>query len=137
MKTWWNMIQNNHKIPHFSYNFTNPSHMHYGCIVADGEVIHKVENLNAFYQEFGFTPAMRKAGVLPDEFIWAEYISNTDVHDAACLQIRIIEYLIKNSSQFIKKYGLLYESWIAEHVKEAVARGVTCTACKMESFCEN
>ncbi|MBI3479945.1 MAG: hypothetical protein HY016_06260 [Nitrosomonadales bacterium] len=53
-------------MPHFKY-FTNATHR---CIEVDGEEIHKIENLDAFYNEFGYTTDIGKTGVLPDEFIW-------------------------------------------------------------------
>ncbi len=124
-------------MPHFKYHLTNVSRMNFGCIEVAGEVIHKIDNVDEFYKEFGYTPDIRKAGVLPDEYVWDEYINNATVNNAACLQMHIIEYLIKHSESFRRKYGVQCESWIADHAKETVARGVACAACRMESFCEN
>ena len=124
-------------MPYFKYHLTNASRTNIGCIEVEGEVIHKINNTDEFYKTFGYTPEIRKAGVLPDEFIWEEYINNAAVHNAACLQVRLVEYLIKHSDMFRRKYGAQSERWIADHAKETVTRGVACAACRMESFCEN
>jgi hypothetical protein len=124
-------------IPNFTYRLANASNRYAACIELEGEEIHKITNLDEFYKAFGYTQNINCAGILPDEFIWAEYINNALVNSAACMKIRIIEYLIKHSDIFRQKYSNQYESWFADHAKEVVARGIECAACRIGSFCKS
>jgi hypothetical protein len=122
----------NNKMPHFEYHITNPYHMNFGCIEADGQVIHRICNTDEFYEEFGYTAGMRKAGVVPEEFIWDEYIQNIAIQSADCIKIHIVKYLIKHSETFRGKYGDQCEGWLVAHAKETVASGIACVACKSQ-----
>jgi len=82
----------------------------------DGQPIHKIENLDVLYKELGYTPDIREAGVLPDEFIWYEYTKGNPSPFASCLQMHIVEYLVKNSIVFICEYGNQYQDWFDDHV---------------------
>ncbi|HSM97443.1 MAG TPA: hypothetical protein VLS47_00375 [Gallionella sp.] len=120
------------KVPHFNYHLANPLSMHFGCVEMNGRMIHKIANIDEFYHEFGFTPGMCMAGVLPEEFIWAEYIQNATGNFVVCLQIRIIKYLIKHS----EKYGEQCKVWLDTYLKEVVAKAVACAECGMKPICE-
>jgi hypothetical protein len=52
---------------------------------------------------------MANAGILPDEFIWEEYIKDKAASCAACYQLHIIEYLLKHSAAFFQKFGERYD----------------------------
>jgi len=123
------------KIPHFKHCYRDASSKHHEFIEADGELIHKIEDQDEFYKTFGFTIDMAKAGVLPDEFIWEEYIKDSVTKYTACLQMHIIEYLRKHSDTFTRKYGDQYEDWIAAHAEARTAKGELCFTCKAKSFC--
>ena len=118
------------QMPHFKYLSKNQANKHWRYIEAEGEVIHHIENLDEFYKAFGYTIDKAKAGILPDEFLWEQYIKDTAVNCATCFQMHIIEYLIKHSVTFRKKYGALCESWIAEHAEARAMNDVLCCACK-------
>jgi len=125
-------------IPHFKYrskalSCRQSGYIDFGCIEADGEVIHKIENLAEFHKAFGYTQDMAKAGILPDEFIWEEYIRDAAANCATCFQIRILEYLIEHSAFFRKKYGNQCDNWIAAHAEARSAKGAACCACKAKS----
>ena len=122
-------------IPHFKHCSRGGSDKQYGFIAIDGEFLHKIENLDEFYRAFGYTAEMAKEGVLPDEFIWDEYIKDAPLAYTFCLQIHIIEYLVKHSDTFRKRYAEQCGSWIAAHVEAVTARGVLCATCKMHPFC--
>ena len=124
-------------IPHFKYRFVNISSRRIPCIETCGRVIHEIRNLEEFYSLFGYSPEMSKAGVLPDEYIWAEYIKDSSADFTPCIQMHIIEYLRKHSIAFNKEYGDQCESWIAEHDKIKTERGIACAACRMKPYCEN
>jgi hypothetical protein len=78
---------------------------------------------------------MAKAGILPDEFIWEEYVKDCAVNFESCLQMHIIEYLNKHSTIFKEKYDNQYEGLLARHALEREARGVACFVCRMKPFC--
>lgn len=127
------VLMQSYRKPHFDYHLANPSSTRFGFIEMDGEMIHKIGNIDDFYHEFGFTPAMNKTGVLPEEFVWTEFIRDVTFNYVPCIQIRIIKYLVKHS----EKYREQCESLLADYVKGTVARSVSCAACRMKPVCEN
>ena len=122
------------EIPHFNYTISSPHHQHYMCIVDKDDVIDKIDNLDEFYKEFGYTAEIAKAGVMAEEFIWEHYVKNKDFN--ACFQMHIVDYLNKHSEKFIELYGEQYESYVKSHVVAREARGSECYACKHNKFCE-
>ncbi len=123
------------KIPHFKHCTKGGSNSQYGFIGVNGRFLHKVENMAEFYRTFGYTADMAKAGILPEEFIWDEYIKDAPVAYTDCMQIHIIEYLQKHSAEFQKRYGEQFKSWVAAHVEAVTARGILCATCRMKPFC--
>lgn len=126
--------QNN--IPYFKFELSNANLKHYRWILADDKPIHQATNLNEFYMEFGYSAEISKAGILPDEFIWEEYIKDSKVSFESCMQMHIVEYLNKHSSTFKHKYGDQYDGWLAGHAVDRAARGIACYACRMKPFCK-
>ena len=128
-------MENTSKIPHFSYIINSPKHKQYRCIVTKGEVIDKIDDLNEFYKTFGYTDELAQAGILADEFIWTEYVedSNLDV----CMQMHIAEYLNNHSPKFREQYGNEYEAHVKEHVAARKNRGFACFACRHKPFCKD
>jgi hypothetical protein len=115
----------NIQFPHIKYVPRDPANRHFGFIEVDGMVAHRIENLEEFYEALGFSSEMRKQGVLPDEFIWDEYIRNAGKKYTECYDLHILEYLAKkNAIPFMNKYGTQCESWIAGY---AEARCTRCT----------
>jgi hypothetical protein len=124
-------------LPDITYNLSNPRHERYRSIEVNGEVVHWIEDIDKFYQIFGYSADMRKAGVLPEEFIWNEYTRKSPFDFTACKLIQIIEYLRVHSHLFLQKYGKECEKWLAELVKLRAARHEVCTTCKMKPVCSN
>jgi len=91
------------KIPLIKYRSKDSANLHFGIIEINGEVIHRIEDLEAFYKIFGYTDDLVKTGKLPDDFIWEAYVTNSAVNCAPCFQLHIIEYLIMHSTAFLKK----------------------------------
>ena len=110
-------------IPHFQLLL---SHRKFCNVqITEGEeVIHCVKNVHNFYNELGYTEEFRDNGLSFDEFVRLQYDGKHEV----CLQARIIEYLIKYSSAFVKKYGDQYESWLAG-CREQMQNGDGCIDC--------
>jgi hypothetical protein len=123
-------------MPNFTYHYPNNSNKYTALIKRDGQTIHKIGNLDAFFKEFGYTPELSKAEVLPDEFIWDEYTKGNPSPFASCLQMHIVEYLAKNSIAFIGEYGNQYQAWFDEHVAAVTEQDVLCVTCRMKSFCQ-
>jgi len=121
-------------VPHLKYRFLAVSSRRVPCIEAGGKVIHEIQHLPEFYGMFGYTLDAGKSGLLPDEFIWAEYINQHDAAFAPCIQIHIIEYLLKHSDTFKAEYGARCEKLLADHAAIRAKRGIACTACKAKNF---
>lgn len=127
----------NHKaLPSLKYHL-NPGHMHFGSIVAAGEVLHKVTDLDEFYRGFGYTAELRKAGVLPEEFMWEEYIKGErGVIFSTCMQVHMIEYLLLKSARFRQRYAEPAEKFVLAHAEEKLTLSVRCAACRIKEACE-
>jgi hypothetical protein len=119
-------------VPYFDYDLVNPLSAGFGCIEMDGKLIHRIDNIDEFYHEFGYTPDMMKAGVLPEAYIWAKYIENATYYFLVCIQIRIIKYLIKHSEEYCEQCKI----WLDAYLNETVAKAVTCSHCGMKPVCE-
>jgi hypothetical protein len=117
------------KMPHFKYIPANVVGKQAAHIKTEENTIYKIEEPNEYFKEFGYTVDMAKAGVLPDEFIWAEYIQKAHANFTACIQIQIIRYLTKHSDIFRKTHGEQCATWLAAHAAEKCSKGVTCVAC--------
>jgi hypothetical protein len=123
------------RIPNFTYNSPKASDSYSASIEMDGQPIHKIKNLEAFYQCLGYTADARKSGLLPDEFIWEKYIKGDPFNFADCLQMHIVEYLAKNSITFINEYGNQYLNWLEQHVEAVTEKNLLCVTCRSKSFC--
>ena len=121
--------------PNFTYTPHRISNGYVTSIEIDGQPIHKIKNIEAFYKEFGYTEEMRKDGVLPDEFIWDEYTKGNPSTHSACLQMHIIEYLAKNCDAFITEYGDQYQNWFDDHVELVTEKESYCVTCRAKPFC--
>jgi len=79
----------------------------------------------------GYTDDMGRAGVLPDEFIWAEFVKDNSDRSAACLQANIIEYLNKYSDTFRREYGHKYTEWHGICTSDKLRDSADCIDCRM------
>ena len=120
------------QIPYFKYRSRDAANKLSGCIEVDGEIIHKIDNVEEFHKSFGYTKEMAKAGKLPDEFIWETYVKNTAVNCAPCFQLHMIEYLLKYSAAFLEKYREQYDDWITTPTETRATNGDLCLACKIK-----
>ena len=112
-------MKNKNTIPKFKYHLSNPCSEKYRGIEVNGEIIHWIENTDKFVELFGYTQDMRKTGVLPEEFIWNEYINKRDFDFTACIQVQIIEYLRVHSQKFLQKYGKTMRGMVSGSYKNA------------------
>jgi hypothetical protein len=124
------------KMPHFKFRPGTAAEKYVAHIKLQDEVIHHIRSLEIFYKYFGFTPDHAKSGVLPDEFVWQEYINGDAAALAPCAQMHIIRYLEAHSDKFKDRYGSQCKDWFAAHAKERLERGIKCAACKMKPFCQ-
>jgi len=123
------------QIPHFKYNTSANMKKQLGHIAADGVILHWINNLDEFYKALGYTASMAKVGIMPDEFIWDEYIKEGAVNSTDCLQKHIIEYLSQHSDNFRKEHGDQYKSWLASHDGAIKEKDERCLSCNMNAFC--
>jgi len=122
---------NSNLMPHFKYHLDSPLSRYFGCVYIDGKIIHKIVNIDDFYREFGYTAEMMKDGVSPEEYIWITYIQNASCNFVVCLQICIIKYLIKHSTQ----YSQQCENLLDDYLKKTVEKGWSCSHCSMKPLC--
>lgn len=113
-------------MPYFKYRFVNISNKRVPCIETGGRIIHEIRNLDEFYKMFGYTREVSKAGLLPDEFIWSEYIKDSNEEFSDCLQMHIVQYLRMYSKEFNREYGDQADAWLAEHINAKARRGIVC-----------
>lgn len=119
------------EMPRFSYRFVTRSNRRVLCIEEGGHVIHEVGDLMGFYKVFGYRPETTHANVLPDEFIWSEYVSKSSADFSPCIQMHIVEYLKAHSDIFNEKYGAIYDKLVARHKELKETRGTSCFACRV------
>lgn len=116
-------------VPHLKYRSKDPANKHLGVVEIDEAEKYWIDDLEHFYEAFGYSNDMRKWGVLPDEFIWQEYLSDSANGSSTCFQLHLIEYLIKHSSSFLKMHENQYNDWIAALAEARSASGKDCCAC--------
>ena len=121
------------ELPQLKVVLSSPHHKHYRHIVLGEESLCFIEDLEAFYYSLGYTPEMRKSGLLPDEFVWEEYVNNSGY--SVCLQKHIMDYLHAHSPLFNETYGEHYARFVEEHAAERMARGNACAGCKLHEYC--
>ena len=125
------------QIPQITYLPRSNIGSHSPCLTIGGEVIHEIEDLRTFYEEVGYNDCLAKLGILPDEFIWDTYVKRNRSHGNNCYQLNIIEYLLKHSAKFTKKYGDQCGSWIAVHAEaRASCSNKLCLGQKQLPQCE-
>ena len=124
-------------IPHIAYNLFNPLSETYRGIEVNGEIVHWIHDTEEFYEIFGYTSELRKAGVPPEEFMRVEYAENPRFDFAACRQMQIIEYLRTHSHKFLQKYGHRCEQWLAALAGMRSSSPEVCATCKMRPVCSN
>lgn len=119
------------EIPHFKYNRINLRNKQFGCIMLHEDVIHRIALMDEFYKEFGYTLELAKNKILPEEFIWETFFRYPGRNCDACYQLHMIEYLLKHSDTFAKKYGHECDDWIAAHAEAKAACKLECVDKKL------
>lgn len=117
-------------VPFFKYRNPTAANRYVACIEFQGEVIHHIANPEEFYEMLGYTQAMNRLGVLPEEFIWDEYIKDSTVSSLARYQMQIIKYLKIHSETFRNKFGHISEGWLAELVRIRSEVQLASTGCR-------
>jgi hypothetical protein len=116
------------KVPSFKYSSKDPDNRYFGFIEIDQAQKYWIDNLENFYQAFGYSTEMSKWGLLPSQFLLEEYLSNT-AKSPLCFQLHMIEYLMKYSESFLKTYGDQCDDWIAALSEARSANGEECRTC--------
>jgi len=98
-------------IPSFQFHLSHRYHYN-GLITVGSEVIHCIIDVNDFYTALGFTDEIRASGLCFDDFLWNEYRKEDSIQSGVQLQAKLIEYLVKYSSTFMKKYSDQYRDWL-------------------------
>jgi hypothetical protein len=120
-------------LPNLSFHQTKQAKAYCGVIEENGVEIYRVTHLEEFYRTYGYSQDMQKTGLLPDEFIWEEYIKK---NCSSCLKIHMIRYLVGHSETFRKKYADQYTQWLETHAQERADKNLRCFTCKMKLFCD-
>jgi hypothetical protein len=125
-------------VPNFKYSSKDPASKNFGVIEIDDAVKFWIDNLDNFYQAFGYNNELKKWGVFPNQFIWEEYLSNA-AKSHLCFQLHTIEYLMKYSAPFLKMYGDQCDDWIAALAEARSLNGEECRTCiatRNEKYCQ-
>ena len=122
-------------LPQLKIILSSPNHEHYRHIMLGNDSLCFVEDLQAFYRAVGYTVEKAKAGILPEEFIWQEYVHNDGY--SVCLQKHILDYLHAHSPKFNELYSEAYLSFCEAHKEARLARGDACAGCKLVEYCKD
>jgi len=123
------------KLPQLKVILSSPRHEHYRHIVLADDSLCFIEDMDAFYTSLGYTPEMAINGLLPDEFVWEEYVDNSGY--SICLQKHILDYLHVHSQKFNDMYGVQYGELVEEHAVALKVRGTVCAGCKLSEYCKD
>jgi len=122
---------NKHAVaPHFELKFTHQSHYKV-VIIVHGEEIHRILDMDNFYNCFGYTEDKRKTEYSFDQHIQEEFLKDSSIKSAECFQAKLIEYLIKYSDTFMKKYAREYQNWLGKCSKACSKKVEYCATCKL------
>jgi hypothetical protein len=121
-------------LPQLKVILSSPYHKHFRHIMLGEESLCFIEDTDAFYRSLGYTKQISKS-LLPDEFIWDEYVNKPDY--SVCFQKHILDYLSAHSKKFTELYGELYEKFVIEHESTRIARGTSCAGCKLDEYCND
>lgn len=116
----------------FTFRLKPSPGMDLPCIELDGDAIHSITDLNEFYKYLGYSEEIALCGTLPEEFVWETYFKNTIKNCASCYQLHIIDFLLRYSKTFTKKYGKQCHRLITPHT--ASKAQCTITTCKARKF---
>jgi len=116
--------------PHFEFKFTHQNH-YKAVIIVNGEVIHRIVDMDNFYNTVGYTEDKRKSEFSFDQHIQEEFLKVSSNKSAECLQAKLIEYLIKYSETFMKKYAREYQNWLGSCSNRRGNDLEHCATCKM------
>lgn len=125
------MSDNIKQPPRFAFVLSNPSHKHFRCVVVGDDCIHKIDDVDKFYEALGYTEEIRRTGVMPDEFIWQEFTRDNADASPCCLQAKILEYLIEHSYTFKKEYGAEINVWEKACKSNKIGTLNDCPSCKL------
>lgn len=120
------------KISQFKFRVENTNKVDLPCIELDGDNIHTITDLSEFYKYLGYNSEVALKGILPDEFIWDTYIKKAEKNCASCFQLHIIDFLLRYSTTFTKKYGRECYKLIVPHTAEKAACNIK--GCKARKF---
>ncbi|MEQ1601159.1 MAG: hypothetical protein HOP04_04080 [Methylophilaceae bacterium] len=134
-------MQTFHYPPRFNYRLLSPAqwHSNHGCIEieADGNMIHRVKNVDEFYQALGYTQKDALDEKLePEVFIWHKYRKDHAEKSEACLQARIMAYLNQHSATFRETYGRYYVGWMGSCDSLKINGDADCVHCKLHPSAE-
>lgn len=95
-----------------TYNCSNHNLPSFRFIEVKGVPVHRIADVKSFYEALGYTDAVLRSGVLPEEFIWDTYLRKGSDRTPACLEAKLIDYLVTHSEMFVEKFGREIEGWV-------------------------
>lgn len=125
-----NVMKNFKKIPRFSYDISRKDKRP-ACILAGHSEYVKIKDVDGFLSVLGYSGEARKAGVLPDEYIWDKYCRDGADKTGQCLQSKIIEYVFNHSDRFRKEYGREYVNLLGKCTLGQMDDSDICKHCPM------
>ena len=113
----------------FQFTLASPQNSKNGYITLGDEKIHRIEDAYQFYKVLGYTDEIKKSGLLPEEFIWVEYHKDKSKKTEICLQVKIIEYLNKQSEAYKEKYAAQFDYWLGNCEQKVTNNVAECDGC--------
>ncbi|MDP3819030.1 MAG: hypothetical protein Q8Q57_08555 [Methylotenera sp.] len=125
-------MKNTDSVPHFTLHLVHPEKHYSWCIVLDGEVMHHIKNFMSFYKALGYpeiSPKVFDINSSVDNRI--EYSTKEGFGSEACIQYKIVEYLIEHSEQFKINYTEYYTNLIGSCHSLSLLDNKNCIKCSM------
>lgn len=88
-----------------TFNCSNYHLPNFKSIEVNGEAIHQIVDVMTFYEALGYTREIQSSGMMPEEFIWEEYVRHGSRKSIGCLNAKLTEYLKLHSAAFVEKFG--------------------------------
>lgn len=122
-------VANIMKLPHFRYNLSSPRAAHFGFIFLGDEKILHLDNHESFYKHLGVLHTAECTGFTCEELVWYYYRRIGSKHTLACLQGKILDYVLKHSDAFRKRFEQEYSAGSGCSLDNAQQNGNTCGNC--------
>lgn len=104
-------------IPIFKFHIKSTATDYFGRIELKKDVVCRISDFAELYKYLGYGTDLAKTGILPEEYIWETFFKHSDRNCISCYQLHLIEYLLKHSDTFTKKFMHQCDDLVEVHAK--------------------